>query len=655
MSPPNDPGRNVEPAPDSRISLEGAPPSQALPIPAPPRRRVRNHLCQILLQNGDVSASNVRKALKIQEEHGGQIGRILVAMNACSERAISNALLEQVRRRGQAERSLSEAARANPAIAGLTVSCSPVRTILVLAAADAFALFTAFLFAFSLQFARDWTPHREAFYLLVSAVTLCAAAYPGAGLYSAMANSPPDELRNTTVATSVSLLGVAAVAVFGEKATRLWTFLSLTVWWATTVALVPLARAFVRYKYAQRSWFGNPVIVLGAAKTGRLVIRTLRSQPSRGLKPVLLLDDDAAKHGTLRASLAMNGLEVQSVNIAASELIRGSMLKASSELSDSEPPPSTRLALTSDRPARDSVPPPSMRAPAMFAEIEGVPLVGDLSIAKVLAERLKIQYAIIAMPGLESKKLLRITERVGGAFSRMLVIPDLFGLGSIGVPAKDVGGILGIEVRQQLLLPGPRFAKRVLDLVLTIVGGVAILPIIVGLAILIVLDSRGGAFYWQNRLGRDGTQFRAFKFRTMHGDGEARLAQVLENDAALRAEYKKFHKLRNDPRVTRIGRVLRKYSLDELPQLWNVLRGEMSLVGPRPYLEREIKDMDAQEGFILRATPGMTGLWQVSDRNAIGFSGRVKLDVHYVRNWSPWLDIYILARTFSVVARGTGM
>jgi lipopolysaccharide/colanic/teichoic acid biosynthesis glycosyltransferase len=104
-----------------------------------------------------------------------------------------------------------------------------------------------------------------------------------------------------------------------------------------------------------------------------------------------------------------------------------------------------------------------------------------------------------------------------------------------------------------------------------------------------------------------------------------------------------------------VGRIIRKYSLDELPQLWNVIVGDMSLVGPRPYLEREIKDMEGQEGFILRAWPGMTGLWQVSDRNAIGFSGRVRMDVHYVRNWSPWIDIYILARTFGVVIKGTGM
>ncbi|MFO0665545.1 MAG: sugar transferase [Polyangiaceae bacterium] len=643
-------------------------------MPSPPRARIRNQLCQILLQNGDVTAANVRKALKIQEEHGGQIGRILVAMRACSERAISRALLEQVRIRGELVKSLSQSARDNPALAGVSIPCSPVRTTLVLVSADAFALLTAFLCGLSVQFLSDWTPYREAMYLLFAAVILCAAAFPGVGMYAAMAQSPPDELRNSTFATSVSLLGVCAVALFGEKATRLWTFLSLFVWWGLTVVLVPVMRAWLRYRYANRPWFGHPVAVLGAAKTGRLIVRTLKSQPGRGLKPVLLLDDDSAKHGTLRASVEADEVAVHSVRMPASELIRGSMLQSANELlGDSEPPPPTlsQGKITSPgmpavrgssqnipavRPSSAGMPAVSAPlAPAMYAEIEGVPILGNLAVAPVLAKKLKIKYAVLAMPGLESRKLLRITERVGGAFSHMLIIPDLFGLGSIGVPAKDLGGVLGIEVRQQLLLPWPRFVKRSIDLVLTIIGGICILPILLLLALLIVCDSRGGPFYKQKRLGQDGGTFYAYKFRTMHGDGEARLAQVLENNPEMRKEYERFHKLRNDPRVTRVGRVLRKFSLDELPQIWSVLVGDMSLVGPRPYLEREIKDMDAQEGFILRAPPGMTGLWQVSDRNAISFAGRVKMDVHYVRNWSPWIDIYILARTIGVVLRGTGM
>ena len=258
------------------------------------------------------------------------------------------------------------------------------------------------------------------------------------------------------------------------------------------------------------------------------------------------------------------------------------------------------------------------------------------------------------MTGVSSRKLLPLPARVGGLFSHILVIPDLFGFASLGVPAKDIGGVLGIEVRQELLLPWPRFMKRLMDVTLTVVGALAISPILIELAILIKLDSPGPIVYWQERLGRDGTRFRAAKFRSMYGDGEQRLKAVLDADPKLKAEYEEFHKLSSDPRVTRVGRVLRKYSLDELPQLWNVLRGEMSLVGPRPYLEREVPEMQQQETIILRAMPGMTGLWQVGDRNATGFSERLRTDVHYVRNWSPWLDVYILARTFGVVIAGTG-
>jgi lipopolysaccharide/colanic/teichoic acid biosynthesis glycosyltransferase len=141
----------------------------------------------------------------------------------------------------------------------------------------------------------------------------------------------------------------------------------------------------------------------------------------------------------------------------------------------------------------------------------------------------------------------------------------------------------------------------------------------------------------------------------MHGDGEERLKAILDADPALRAEYEIFHKLRKDPRVTRIGRFLRKFSLDEFPQLLNVILGDMSLVGPRPYIERELTEMSGQEKIILRAPPGMTGMWQVSDRNATSFAQRCQIDVYYVRNWSPWLDIHILAKTFGVVIKGSGV
>ena len=146
-------------------------------------------------------------------------------------------------------------------------------------------------------------------------------------------------------------------------------------------------------------------------------------------------------------------------------------------------------------------------------------------------------------------------------------------------------------------------------------------------------------------MGRYGKPFSCLKFRTMVPDSEALLQLMLEEDAGMREEYLKYHKLRNDPRVTRVGRFLRKTSLDELPQLWNVLRGEMSLVGPRPYLPRESIDIGTAQSAILLVAPGITGSWQVSGRNHTSFSERIRMDAYYVRDWSVWLDLVLLART----------
>jgi Undecaprenyl-phosphate galactose phosphotransferase WbaP len=217
-----------------------------------------------------------------------------------------------------------------------------------------------------------------------------------------------------------------------------------------------------------------------------------------------------------------------------------------------------------------------------------------------------------------------------------------------------MGGVVGLEVQRQLMHRGPRFAKRTMDIVLTLIGGTLLLPFLLIIGLVIKFDSKGSVFYRQRRLGQDGVRFMALKFRTMHENAEERLQQVLESDPALRIEYSAYHKLAADPRVTRVGRFIRKYSLDELPQIWNVLKGDMSLVGPRPYLEREIPDMDQKEAIVLRVKPGITGIWQVTTRNESTFEERVDLDVEYVRNWTPWLDLYILARTVPVVIGGTG-
>lgn len=660
---------------------------------APPTSpRTGSLLCEVLMRNGSVTQEAVDRAISIQEERGGQIGRILVSIGACTEEAIARALLEQLkdRKKGGYTTDVSLAARENKDVAGLKVLTKPNYTVLTLLLTDIFSLILAALVATSVHWARtysdlggiDWTS-----WLVVGpAIALCMLTFLGLELYSPMAKSTPDEIRDIVFATSLVHLGASLLSTLGNLPIVKWGVFVRGVWWLATLFLVPVVRSLVRNKLCTQAWWGIPVCVLGAAKTGRLIVRTLKAQPRSGLKPVMLLDDDPAKHGTLRASFTNEVMDVYSVNVSAAHFMSESQRAAladdlfgpdgdvSSPISSDHipiPPSSWHSKLdvnASDehqflgpesakpRGRERAVPKDASQFPrGKFAEVEGVPVVGDLSLAPILAQRLKIPYAVLAMPGVDGPKLLQIVERVGGKFSHLLVIPDLFGFATLGVPAKNLGGILGVEVRQQLLLPGPRLAKRVMDATLTSIGVLFVLPFLVLIALLIKLDSKGPIFYSQNRLGKDGEFFRAYKFRTMHGDGEARLKAILDADPQLRAEYEIYHKLRKDPRVTRIGRVLRKFSLDEFPQLLNVIIGDMSLVGPRPYIEREVTEMGGQEKIILRAPPGMTGMWQVSDRNATSFAQRVQIDVYYVRNWSPWLDIHILAKTFGVVIKGSGV
>ncbi len=291
---------------------------------------------------------------------------------------------------------------------------------------------------------------------------------------------------------------------------------------------------------------------------------------------------------------------------------------------------------------------------AKVGRTAGVPFVGGLSLAPILAKEMKIAFGVVAMPGMAPKRLLELLEEHAALFSHLVIVPNLFGFSSLQVPTKDLGGVLGVEVRQQLLLKGPRLTKRAMDLLLAGLGGLLVAPVLGAIALLIKLDSSGPAFYIQRRMGQDQHPFNAVKFRTMNGDGEKRLQEIL-TDERLSTEYAKYHKLQKDPRVTRIGYFLRKYRIDEIPQLWNVLRGEMSLVGPRPYLERELNAMENKEKIIMKVLPGMTGMWQVCEDDRTSFRKRLQLDVYYVRNWSPWLDLHLIGRTFRTVVKGTGV
>jgi Undecaprenyl-phosphate galactose phosphotransferase WbaP len=260
-----------------------------------------------------------------------------------------------------------------------------------------------------------------------------------------------------------------------------------------------------------------------------------------------------------------------------------------------------------------------------------------------------VERAMIALPETGSAKLLEDLEKFESLFPRLMIIHSSAALYSLTVNARQLAGCLAVEVRRDLLLPLPRLAKRSIDLFL--VG--LILPILL-IGLLVRLESPGPIFYGHHRVGRGQRKFRIWKIRTMKTNADELLRIVLAKDGNLREEWTRDRKLRNDPRITRVGRFLRKTSLDELPQLWNVLRGEMSLVGPRPIVEEEVAAYGQNFSLYCRVTPGLTGLWQVSGRNAVSRRDRVRLDSYYVRNWSPWLDLHILARTASVVLTGAG-
>lgn len=286
--------------------------------------------------------------------------------------------------------------------------------------------------------------------------------------------------------------------------------------------------------------------------------------------------------------------------------------------------------------------------------INTIPVVGGLELAPVLGDKLQIDHAIIAMPSVTRERIHQIINQSEQHFSHLTVIPDMFGLSSLWVSVRDLGGILGLEVQQKLLRKSSYITKRALDITLIILLGVLALPLISVISFLIMIEEwRGAIFFRQERMGRGDKRFKVLKFRTMHNDAEQRLEYLLQQDEALRAEYEFYHKLRNDPRVTRIGRLLRKFSFDELPQFWNVLKGDMSLIGPRPYMPREKSKMGGHDDMILKVHPGVSGLWQVTNRES-GFEERVHTDIYYIRNWSMFLDIYIIARTIGVVLFGKG-
>jgi Undecaprenyl-phosphate galactose phosphotransferase WbaP len=282
-------------------------------------------------------------------------------------------------------------------------------------------------------------------------------------------------------------------------------------------------------------------------------------------------------------------------------------------------------------------------------EVRPTAYIDTLAQAMDEGRRRKIDTCIFAMPYTRREQLADLVRTASDDFEHIIVLPNLRGVTNSAVVARDLSGTLALEVKQNLLNPWAKRLKRALDLFGAVVGGFFICPLLLTIAVLIKLDSPGPVLFGHRRLGARDKHFLCWKFRTMYVDAERMLNECLQEHPSLQAEWETNHKLRDDPRVTRIGRFLRKTSLDELPQLWNVLRGEMSLAGPRPIVDAEVSKYDKDYELYRRIRPGMSGFWQVGGRSDIDYRTRVAMDAYYVRNWSVWLDIIILTRTVKVV------
>jgi undecaprenyl-phosphate galactose phosphotransferase len=400
-----------------------------------------------------------------------------------------------------------------------------------------------------------------------------------------------DETYELLKAVTVSMFTVLALLTIGRMTPDI-SRLTVIFLWMYGLLIFPLLRFIGKRLLFKAGIWKDNVIIIGAGKAGIDTAGGIRSEPHLGYNVIGFLDDDPSKIGT-------------------------------------------------DIPVGDTV----------------YRVFGKTRNFSKFVTMLDISTIIIAIPSLPIERLTELTNTIQKLTKNILLIPDLKGIALTNTELHHLfyQQIFLLKINNNLKSPSNRFIKRTFDLTVSVLFLPLLLPLIGILGLLIRLDSPGPVFYLHRRVGRAGTMFGVYKFRSMYRDSRERLDKILSSDSAARQQWEASFKLKDDPRVTRMGRFLRKTSLDELPQIINVLKGEMSLVGPRPVLEEEISRYYKEfADYYHMVRPGITGLWQVSGRSDLGYDIRVKLDTWYVLNWSVWLDILMLLKTIRVVAKREG-
>lgn len=459
-----------------------------------------------------------------------------------------------------------------------------------LMASDLCALLLSFVMAYLARLVTGGSLVPENYLGLLPSLVLFLVLYTAFGLYPGVPCPPHEELKRLTIATSMVFLFLSVIVFLAQQGIVYSRSIMLASW-AFAVVLVPVFRFGARRVFAGRSWWGYPVLLFALPGKGKPALDSFREHLERGLYIA-----------------------------RAVPLVQENTADASSKES---------IALH-DRP----------RAEAAFAALRAA---HPRAIALILADSLSQE---------EQQELVMMASRY---FRQIIVQPETsWWTKHITLHVADIPSGLALTLRQNLLDPNRMRMKRFLDLLLCFLGSVVLIPLIPILALCIRLDSKGPVFFSQWRIGQEGRPIRVYKFRTMVIDAEQVLDNVLAHDPALQEEWLRDQKLAHDPRMTRMGRFLRHTSLDELPQIFNVLKNEMSLVGPRPIVDSEIERYGESFELYRRVKPGITGLWQVSGRNDVDYADRVELDRYYIYNWSVWLDIYILFRTFPAILTGRG-
>lgn len=283
-------------------------------------------------------------------------------------------------------------------------------------------------------------------------------------------------------------------------------------------------------------------------------------------------------------------------------------------------------------------------------DIVGVPVLGSVDLASAVAAR-GISIAVVVA---EHSPRTEILDQLRRHFRHVMMIKSYAEVGVERLKVRNLGSTLAIEYANNLLVPHNKFLKRTMDIVVGIVGIIIAAPVIALSLAVTILSSPGPAMYYQERRGFRGKHFRMPKIRTMHRDAEAQLAEHLNADAALRSDWQSQFKLKDDPRIVPyVGSFLRRLSLDELPQLVSVVRGDMSLVGPRPLPEYHLEALSSRVRELrTEVRPGITGLWQVSGRSSSTIGEQEARDEYYIRNWTVWLDLYLMGKTVGAVISG---